>query len=178
MTPALDNEFARDVHAGLSGCGQKTLPCRYLYDDVGSALFDAITYLSEYGLTRADARILRHHAAEITGHLPGPLAVAELGSGSGGKTRPILESLQARQPVNYFPIDLSATALERCTQELQPLAVVQPIEKNYFEGMCEVASRRRPGESLLVLFLGSTIGNFEPEAAVDFLSSIRQWMKP
>jgi L-histidine N-alpha-methyltransferase len=178
MTPALDNEFARDVHAGLSGSGQKTLPCRYLYDDVGSALFDAITYLSEYGLTRADARILQRHAAEITGHLPGPMAVAELGSGSGGKTRPILDSLHARQPVNYFPIDLSATALARCAQELQPLAVVQPIENNYFEGMCEVASRRRPGESLLVLFLGSTIGNFEPDAAVEFLSSIRQWMKP
>ena len=52
---ALDTEFARDVRAGLTRSPQKTLPCRYLYDDVGSALFEAITYLPEYGLTRADA---------------------------------------------------------------------------------------------------------------------------
>ena len=54
---ALDNEFARDVRSGLTTAGQKTLPCRYLYDDLGSALFEAITYLPEYGLTRADARV-------------------------------------------------------------------------------------------------------------------------
>jgi len=178
MTPALDNEFARDVHAGLSGSGQKTLPCRYLYDDVGSALFDAITYLPEYGLTRADTRILQTRAAEITGCMPGPLMVAELGSGSGGKTRAILESLQARRPVTYFPIDLSATALARCAQELESLAAVHPIEKSYLEAMCEVASRRRPDEKLLLLFLGSTIGNFEPQSATDFLTSLRSWMRP
>jgi L-histidine Nalpha-methyltransferase len=55
---ALENEFARDVKAGLTRAGQKTLPCRYLYDEVGSALFEAITCLPEYGLTRADARLL------------------------------------------------------------------------------------------------------------------------
>lgn len=178
MTPALDNEFAHEVRCGLSGSGQKTLPCRYLYDDVGSALFEAITYLSEYGLTRADARILQGHAAEITSCFSGPVVVAELGSGSGIKTRPILESLQARQSVRYFPIDLSATALWRCAQELDGLGAVVPIEKSYLEGMCEVAARRCPGEKLLVLFLGSTIGNFEPEAAVDFLTGLQQWMTP
>ena len=178
MTPVLDNEFAREVRAGLNTAGQKTLPCRYLYDDVGSALFEAITCLSEYGLTRADARILQTHAAEITGCIPGPLVVAELGSGSGAKTRAVLESLRSRSRVSYFPIELSATALARCAQELEPLATVVPVEKSYLEGMCEVASQRRAEESLLVLFLGSTIGNFEPDAAVDFLAAIRQWMRP
>ena len=178
LAPVPENEFAREVRAGLSGFGQKTLPCRYLYDDVGSALFEAITYLSEYGLTRADARILQTHAAGIVDCMPGTLVVTELGSGSGIKTRPVLESLRARQAVTYFPIDLSATALAHCAQELEPLAEVFPIEKSYLEGMGEVSSCRRAGEKLLVLFLGSTIGNFEPEAAIEFLSALRAWMEP
>jgi L-histidine N-alpha-methyltransferase len=178
MTPALDNEFACEVHAGLSGSGQKTLPCRYLYDDVGSALFEAITCLSEYGLTRADTRILQTNAPEITACLTGPVVVAELGSGSGTKTRPVLESLRQRQAVTYYPIELSSAALARCARELEPVAAVHPIEKSYLDGMCEVASRRRAGEKLLVLFLGSTIGNFEPDAAVEFLSTLRSGLRP
>lgn len=178
LAPAPENEFAREVHAGLSGFGQKTLPCRYLYDSVGSALFEAITYLSEYGLTRADARVLEAHAAEIVACMSGPLVVAELGSGSGIKTRPVLKSLRERQPVTYYPIDLSATALEYCVRELDPLATVVPIENGYLEGMCEVASHRRAGEKLLLLFLGSTIGNFEPGAALEFLSELRAAMCP
>jgi L-histidine Nalpha-methyltransferase len=176
LAPAPENEFVREVRAGLSGFGQKTLPCRYLYDAVGSALFEAITHLGEYGLTRADARILQAHAAEITGCLPGPLMVAELGSGSGMKTRPLLESLQHR--VSYFPIDVSATALAQCARELDGVATVVPIETSYLEGMSEVAAVRRAGEKLLVLFLGSTIGNFQPDAAVEFLTALRSWMCP
>lgn len=178
LAPAPGDEFAREVHTGLSGFGQKTLPCRYLYDAVGSALFEAITHLSEYGLTRADARILQTHAAEIAGCLAGPVAVAELGSGSGIKTRPLLESLRQRLSVKYYPIDLSATALAHCARDLEPLATVVPIEKNFLEGMCEVTSRRSDREKLLVLFLGSTIGNFEPAAAVEFLTALRAWMRP
>jgi L-histidine N-alpha-methyltransferase len=178
QAPALDNEFLCDVRTGLSGFGQKTLPCRYFYDAVGSALFEAITHLAEYGLTRADARILQAHAAKITAHLPGRLMVAELGSGSGTKTRPVLESLRGRQPVSYFPIDVSSTALELCARELEPLAAITPIEASYLEGMEDVRSRRLPGEKLLVLFLGSTIGNFEPNAAAEFLRSLRSLLCP
>jgi L-histidine Nalpha-methyltransferase len=178
LAPAPDNEFVRDVRAGLSGFGQKTLPCRYFYDAVGSALFEAITHLAEYGLTRADARILQEHAAEITACLAGPLAVAELGSGSGIKTRPVLESLRRQRTVEYFPIDVSTTALAQCAREMESLATVAPIENSYLEGMGEVALRRRPGEKLLVLFLGSTIGNFEPDAAVDFLRALRSHLCP
>ena len=117
LAPVPDNQFAREVHAGLSGFGQKTLPCRYLYDSVGSALFEAITYLAEYGLTRADARILQSHAAEITGCLPGPLTVAELGSGSGIKTRPVLESLRQRQSLSHYPRRITP---RRITQSTSP----------------------------------------------------------
>ncbi|HEV3330562.1 MAG TPA: L-histidine N(alpha)-methyltransferase [Bryobacteraceae bacterium] len=171
---ALSNEFAREVRAGLSGSGQKTLPCRYLYDDVGSALFDAITCLPEYGLTRADARLLRKHASELVGRLPGNTLVAELGSGSGSKTRPVLEQLGRRQAVVYYPIDVSCAALDRCAKELSPLGTVLPLEGTYTEGLHQVSRERARGQSILVLFLGSTIGNFEPDAAIDFLGSVRQ----
>jgi L-histidine N-alpha-methyltransferase len=175
---ALDSEFAREVRAGLTRTDQKTLPCRYLYDDVGSALFEAITYLPEYGLTRADTRILQAHAADLVEILPENLVVAELGSGNGSKTQPILANLRCRQPAFYFPIDLSATALAKCAQELAPVAEVIPLQASYLDGLREVAARRMPRQTLLLLFLGSTIGNFETEAAIDFLQAVRLILQP
>jgi dimethylhistidine N-methyltransferase len=175
---ALDTQFARDVRAGLTQPEQKTLPCRYLYDDIGSALFEAITFLPEYGLTRADARIIEAHADDLLDCLPSRLTIAELGSGSGAKTRTILESVRKRQRVTYYPIDVSAHALARCAQDLGPLCEVIPLAMNYLEGLREVANRRSPGERLLLLFLGSTIGNFEPADAIDFVDSIRQVLSP
>lgn len=176
--PVLEDEFARDVRAGLSRPGQKTLPCRFLYDAVGSALFEAITWLPEYGLARADARILRAHAGDIVERLPRPLLVAELGSGTGVKTRAILERLHAGGPVVYCPIDVSPTALAKCAQDLAPLGEVHPVEAGYIDGLAQVAARRTPGETLLALFLGSTIGNFEGDAAIDFLYSVRLALRP
>jgi dimethylhistidine N-methyltransferase len=175
--PALENQFAQEVRGGLTRAGQKTLPCRYLYDDIGSALFEAITFLPEYGLTRADARLVGQHAAEIAARVPGRVIVAELGSGTGTKTRAILERFGPRQSA-YYPIDVSRAALERCERELGVLSIIVPLELNYLEGLQHVAERRAVGETLLVLFLGSTIGNFEPEDAADFLASVREWMQP
>jgi len=172
--PALENEFAREVRAGLMHTGQKTLPCRYLYDDIGSALFEAITYLPEYGLTRADARVIEAHAGELAERLGPDVLVAELGSGTGSKTRAILEALA---PSGYYPIDVSAAALSKCAQELAALAPVCPIEASYLDGLVQATARRVPGQRLLVLFLGSTIGNFEPEAALEFLCGIRQTLQ-
>src|SRR3954452_4953673 len=175
---AVDTQFARDVRAGLMRAPQKTLPCKYLYDDVGSALFEAITYLPEYGLTRADARILQAHAAELVDLLPPNIITVELGSGTGAKTRPILERLNERQVVVYYPIDLSRSALAKCVQEFASFGAVMPLEANYLEGLRQVADSRAPGQTLLTLFLGSTIGNFEPEAAIDFLLAIRLVLQP
>jgi L-histidine N-alpha-methyltransferase len=175
---ALDSEFARDVRSGLTRTSQKTLPCRYFYDDVGSALFEAITYLPEYGLTRADARVIQAHAAELVDLLPSNIITAELGSGTGAKTRPILERLHERQVVVYYPIDVSRSALAKCAQEFASLGAVIPLEANYLEGLRRVAESRAPGQTLLTLFLGSTIGNFEPEAAIDFLLAIRLVLQP
>jgi L-histidine N-alpha-methyltransferase len=175
---AIENLFAREVRAGLTRAGQKTLPCRYLYDAVGSALFEAITELPEYGLTRADTRLLETYAGEIAAHLPRDLLIAELGSGSGAKTRPILRALMQDRPVRYFPIDVSSSSLARCARELDGLCRVTPLEASYLEGLQAVASHRQPGQTLFVLFLGSTIGNFEPESAIGFLSSVRALLAP
>src|SRR5271168_2232672 len=112
------SEFADAVGEGLTKPGQKELPSKYLYDEVGSALFEAICVLPEYGLTRADARLLEKYAQEIVGLLPSPLHVAELGSGSGKKTRWILEALARRQKTYYFPIEISPSALAACEKEL------------------------------------------------------------
>ncbi|HKE27519.1 MAG TPA: L-histidine N(alpha)-methyltransferase [Bryobacteraceae bacterium] len=175
---ALEDAFAREVRAGLTRPEQKTLPCRYFYDDVGSALFEAITCLPEYGLTRADARILKAHADDIVARLPRNVVIAELGSGSGSKTRHILEALRRFQIVLYYPIDVSSPSLEHCVRDLERLAVIVPLEASYLEGLREVASRRVAGQALCVLFLGSTIGNFESESAIDFMYAIRQVLNP
>src|SRR5437763_10088806 len=100
-------EFAAEVRAGLARADQKELPSKYLYDDVGSALFEVISVLPQYGLTRADERLLRRHAHDIVEKVPGPVAVAELGSGSGKKIRWLLKALCRRQHVSYFPIEIS-----------------------------------------------------------------------
>jgi L-histidine N-alpha-methyltransferase len=168
-------DFAAEVVVGLTHPGQKELPSKYLYDEVGSALFDVICLLPEYGLSRAGMRLLKCHSAEIVDRIPGPVVVAELGSGSGQKTRWLLEALSRRQRVNYYPIDISESALHRCKQELGQMDMVSIVgfERAYLDGLQEVAARRRDGERLLVLFLGSTIGNFDRPAGEQFLGEIR-----
>jgi L-histidine Nalpha-methyltransferase len=168
-------EFASDVVIGLSNPGQKELPSKYLYDEVGSALFDVICLLPEYGLSRAGRRILSRHAGDIVDHLPSPVIVAELGSGSGQKTRLLLEALSKHQRVNYYPIDISGSALNRCQQELGQMDKVSIVgfERAYLDGLQEVAARRRDGEKIFLLFLGSTIGNFDRPAGDQFLRDVR-----
>ena len=165
-------EFAAEVRAGLTKSGQRELPSKYLYDEVGSALFEAICVLPEYGLTRADARLLENHAREIVQRLPLPLQVAELGSGTGKKTRWILEALSQRQKTYYYPIEISPSALAACEKELGQIDLVSVVgyEQPYLEGLRAVADRRGETDHLLVLFLGSTIGNFDRDAGHKFLA--------
>lgn len=177
-TPAAAS-FAQDVRAGLARSGQKELPSKYLYDDVGSALFDVIALLPEYGLTRAGERLLRRHADDILDRVAPPVVVAELGCGNGKKTRWILQALSRRQATTYYPIEISPAALERCELELSRLDAVSVVgfEKEYLEGLLEVTARRRPGQQLLVLFLGSTIGNFDRPAGEAFLRELRRLLR-
>jgi L-histidine N-alpha-methyltransferase len=169
-------EFASDVRAGLLRPGQKELPSKYLYDELGTALFDAITHLPEYGLTRADNRLLRAHAREVAALFDAPPVVTELGSGTGQKSRVVLEAFGGRQ--KYYPIDVSADALAACGQELVDVAEVFPVCGSYLDGLARVTSQRRVGETLLVLFLGSTIGNFERACAREFLLELRDRLQP
>ncbi len=173
-------EFSSDVVTGLSQPGQKELPSKYLWDEIGSALFDAICLLPEYGLTRAGMRLLRRYSAEIVAMLPCRTVVAELGSGTGLKTRWLLEALATRQRVNYYPIDISLSALHRCERELSQIDLVSIVgfERAYLEGLREVAARRPADEALLVLFLGSTIGNFDRSAGENFLREVRGILRP
>lgn len=174
------DEMAADVRAGLGGTGQKSLPSRYLYDSLGSALFDAIGALPEYGLTRADERILMSRSREIVAAMPGRVVVAELGSGSGRKTRWLLEALIKRGITRYYPIDISGAALERCDLELSrlPSVQVETVEADYLSGLSLVASQRRGDQRMLLLFLGSTIGNFERDEAEAFIREIRGRLRP
>jgi L-histidine N-alpha-methyltransferase len=173
-------EFASEVRAGLTKPAQRELPSKYLYDDVGSALFEVISVLPQYGLTRADERLLQRYAHEMVEQLPAPVIVAELGSGSGKKTRWILKALCRRQHTSYFPIEISRTALVRCARELGDIDSMSIVgfEREYLDGLVEVAARRRNGQHLLVLFLGSTIGNFDRPAATRFLRSVRDILRP
>jgi len=173
-------EFAAEVREGLLRNGQKELPSKYLYDDVGSALFEVISALPEYGLTRADQRLLRENASEMVARVSSPVVVAELGSGSGKKTRYLLEALDSRQQTRYCPIEISHAALTMVERELGDIDHISIVgfESEYLDGLLEVADNRRPGEQLLVLFLGSTIGNFDRPADVKFLRAVRRILQP
>ncbi len=174
------SEFASNVRAGLTRPGQKELPSKYLYDDVGSALFEVISHLPEYGLTRADERLLRRHACEIVERLDAPVAVAELGSGSGKKTRWILEALSRRGRIFYYPVEISRSALAMCERELSDIDAISIVgfEREYLDGLLEAAACRQRGQHLFVLFLGSTVGNFDRPAGVKFLAEVRRILDP
>lgn len=170
--------FAVDVLDGLSARPKRLSP-RYFYDDLGSALFEAITLLPEYGLTRADERLLRIHADDIAAFANCVGTVAELGSGSGKKTRHILEAMCGRNAaLRYRPIDVSVAALTACQRELETVCEVDPVRGDWLQGIAEVTNQRRPNESLLLLFLGSSIGNLDRAAIPDFLRSVRSHLQP
>lgn len=171
----VDPAFARDVAHGLTQ-DRKTLPASWLYDSVGSALFEAITLLPEYGLTRADGELLERSADEIVARAGYPRLIVELGSGTGTKTRHILNAAAVPARVEYAPIDISRAALEGCAATLGslPRVTFQPIEGTYLEGIDRAMAQRASDRSALILFLGSTIGNFGPEEATTFLRRVRQ----
>ena len=173
------SEFAADVCQGLTKKGQRELPSKYLYDSIGSALFEVICLLPEYGVTRAEERLLARHSGEIVCKLASPVVVAELGSGTGKKTRLILEALCRKRATSYHPIEISPSALAFCRRELQDIPSISIVgfEREYLDGLLEVTAIREEGQQLLVLFLGSTIGNFDGTASTDFLRRVREILR-
>jgi L-histidine Nalpha-methyltransferase len=173
-------EFAKAVADGLTLKRQKTLPPSWLYDEVGSALFEVITVLPEYGVTRAEAALLDRAAGEIIRASGRPAHIVELGSGTGTKTRHILKAAAHHHTVQYAPIDISAAALANCVHALGDVMnlSIEPIAATYLEGIDTAVAARKPGESILLLFLGSTIGNFTRTEAASFLRQLSKRMQP
>jgi len=171
--------FARDVRAGLSANPKQLFP-KYLYDALGSKLFEAICHVEEYYLTRAETEILSHHADEIVTSVSDCQTLIELGSGSAEKSRKVIEALLRNQPTLLFvPIDISPSALEESSHALlqaYPRLRIEAYAADYFDGL---AALRRPTRgSVLMLFLGSNIGNLQKSAANDFLRAIRKVLRP
>jgi dimethylhistidine N-methyltransferase len=148
---------------------QKSLPCKYFYDDAGSQLFDRITELEEYYPTRTEWAILERHAAEMAGLLGCRCLLVEYGSGNGSKTRLLLNHL--RDPAGYVPVDVSGRHLHRSAQRLAadyPAVEVLPLCGD-FTGPLRLPVPRSPAARRVVWFPGSTIGNFTPDEAVTLL---------
>ena len=166
-------DFLLEVLAGFS-TPQKTLPCKFLYDERGSDLFEQICDLEEYYPTRTEIGILREHMSTIAEALGPRCLVVEYGSGSGRKTQILLEHLI--DPVGYVPIDISRDALEASAAMLRarfPTLEVLPVCADYHRDF-EIPEASRVAERRCVFFPGSTIGNFDPDAAVDFLRRMRE----
>jgi len=178
------NAFAQDARAGLSA-SPKFLQPKYFYDDLGSQLFEAICRLPEYYLTRAEREILSRHADEIVNTVGGPFRLIELGSGSAEKTRYLIEALLRKQEeLHYLPVDISDASLEASSLELlktYPQLRITAYASDYFTALRELAqasSAERAGTRTIALFLGSNIGNFNPEEAREFFKEVRRVLLP
>ncbi len=171
--------FAEDVRAGL-GTAPMSLSPKYFYDDLGSALFEAITRLPEYYLTRVERDLLATYGREIAGALGTPVELVELGSGSAVKTRLLIDAILEQQPqLTFHPIDISAEALTESS-----LALVAAYERlrivayagDYFPLLRE--KRMLTRDRVLALFLGSNIGNFEPDDGRELLTLLARALRP
>lgn len=167
-------DIADEVLSGLSSV-PKSLSPRLFYDDAGSELFEQITQLPEYYLTRIERNILTRHAEEMITVSNTPATIIELGAGSASKTTLLLRAALAnRDNVTFYPIDVSGAALADAAERLRtelPRLQVRPVELDYTSAMKTL--RQIPGRKL-VLYIGSSIGNFQPLQAVGILSQLRR----
>jgi L-histidine Nalpha-methyltransferase len=168
VSKAATRQFRADVLRGLRA-PKKKLPCKYFYDEVGSALFEQITELEEYYPTRTELGIMERHAAEMAGLLGPRCLLIEYGSGSSLKTRHLLDRL--REPAGYVPIDVSGEHL-RCAAlalgEEYPDIEVLPLCADFTRPLGLPPSRKAAARRV-VYFPGSTLGNFTSEGALALL---------
>src|SRR3954470_7556877 len=170
--------IADDVVQGLTA-PQKFLSPRLFYDAEGSDLFEQITELPEYYLTRTERAIFVAHAGEILQRAGEGLTLIELGAGTANKTKVIIGALLRRQmSATFYPIDVSMSALEIAQEDLRrefPTLRVKPLVGDYSAGLMQLSGT--PGRKL-VLYIGSSIGNFEPDEAGALLRNIRKSLAP
>jgi len=161
-TPVLSlGQFRADVLRGLRAT-PKELPCKYFYDDAGSALFEKITDLEEYYLTRTEAGIMQRHAPEMTDLFGPRCLLIEYGSGSSAKTRYLLDNLL--DPVGYVPVDVSRDFLNNSAETLAeeyPQLDILPVCADFCQ-LLKLPEIAKFAERRVVYFPGSTIGNFNP----------------
>jgi dimethylhistidine N-methyltransferase len=169
--PPASSDFLSDVIAGLSS-EPHTLPCKYFYDERGAALFQKICELPEYYITRAEIDILDRHRAEIAAHLGPQINLIGLGTGSGTKTRILIEALE--KPAVYIPVDISEKQLRKSAalfRKIFPGLEILPVCADYLQPVVLPPTRHKAARNV-VYFPGSTIGNFEPAEATQFLRRI------
>jgi L-histidine N-alpha-methyltransferase len=174
----LVSPIAEDVLRGLSARPRR-LPPKLFYDAAGSHLFEQITGTPEYYPTRTERAILKNFAGEMVQQAGNNLTLVELGAGSASKTQVLIEALLRRQlRADFYPVDVSSSALQGALATLNghfPRLRVSPIVADYTHRLPDLKSL--PGRKL-VLFIGSTIGNFEPEEAEEFLKNVRRSLEP
>lgn len=172
------SEIAADVERGLRAT-PKSLPPRLFYDARGSELFEQITRLPEYYLTRTERAIFEEYADRMIAAAGRGLSIVELGAGTAAKTSVLLRAALKRQfSLTYFPVDVSASALAVAQQRLAaelPRLRVEPVLADYTRNVEAIAAIR--GRKL-ILYIGSSIGNFEPEEASAILARVRQVLTP
>jgi L-histidine N-alpha-methyltransferase len=181
ITTTASVEFASEVRRDLE-LTPKQLQSKYLYDALGSSLFEAICRLPWYRITRAESRLLIAHADEVVSALDHePATIVELGCGSGEKLAVLAEALQnAGGSARVHIIDISSQALEQTEQRLTKLQHVSVVghQSTYEVGLRRAAQVREGRGPMLVLLLGSNIGNFDAPAALTFLTRIRDVLRP
>ena len=163
--------FRDEVLAGLSK-SPRQLPCKFFYDEQGAQLFRQICELPEYYVTRTEIEILRLHGAEVAAVLGSQIELIGLGTGAGTKTKILLEELD--RPAVYVPIDISKEQLENSSERFRkmfPNLQVLPVAADYLEPF-ELPLPRHLSSRSVVYFPGSTIGNFKPDDASEFLSRL------
>jgi dimethylhistidine N-methyltransferase len=164
-------DFLVDVIAGLSS-NPRTIPCKYFYDERGAALFQKICELPEYYVTRTEIDILDRHRADIASQLGPKVELIGLGTGAGTKTRIVIEALE--NPAVYIPVDISEKQLRQSTalfRKIFPKLEILPVRADYLQPVVLPSPRHKPARNI-VYFPGSTIGNFQPDDAVQFLRRI------
>jgi dimethylhistidine N-methyltransferase len=165
---------AAEARRGLTA-ERKSLPPWLFYDEAGSRLFEEITALPEYYLTRIEREIFKANAEEIFEMLGANLTVVELGAGTAAKTGILLRALSRRQMrLLYQPIDISPTALDEARESIErivPGVTVRPRIANYIAESIRIERPR--GAKVLALYIGSSIGNFSPGEAREILGRLR-----
>src|SRR6201993_3643343 len=169
--PLETSDLLSDVIAGLSS-NPRSLPCKYFYDERGAALFQKICELPEYYITRTEIDILDRYRAEIASQLGTNIELIGLGTGAGTKTRILIEALN--EPAAYIPVDISEKQLRKSTaffRKIFPRLEILPVCADYLQPVLLPSPRHKAARNV-VYFPGSTIGNFEPSEALEFLRRI------